>query len=409
MLLNQKAINNMQEKIYKYYLWLCMFLCFFIPFIPVAHALSSVIMGCILVLAIFLLKKKDLKDIVETRSVLVFFAFFTIIIIQSLFVNGIINDFAELRKIGQTILLIVLLSIIKNPQNLKNAFIAGAALSSIISLFNIIAYVIDTGNTSFYTGEIVETLMMTQRLYLGFFNVIALVFCLESFFNFYNKKIAKTYFLLATLLLITTLLIASRTAVILIVFVLISTTLYKLNSKARNIGTIAVVVGGLALVFTNNNFSKRILYAADDQRESFVEKFKTHEPRYLIWKNSFEVFNENNNKSIGLGFGKTQELLREKYKKIEPVKKREWFIQRDFNTHNQYIDFLLSIGVFGLACFIALLIIILFDSKKTIYNLNIYFSLIFFMFFENPFHRTFGVFVIALICYTILNKNKIKE
>ena len=111
----------------------------------------------------------------------------------------------------------------------------------------------------------------------------------------------------------------------------------------------------------------------------------------------------------GLGFGKTQKLLREKYKKIEPVKKREWFIQRDFNTHNQYIDFLLSIGVFGLACFIALLIIILFDSKKTIYNLNIYFSLIFFMFFENPFHRTFGVFIIALICYTILNKNKIKE
>ncbi len=399
----------MQEKIYKYYLWLCMFLCFFIPFIPVAHALSSIIMGCILVLAVFLLKKRDLKDIVQTRSVLVFFAFFTIIVIQSLFINGIINDFEELKKIGQTILLILLFSIVKNPQNLKNSFIAGAALSSIISLFNIIAYVIDTGNTSFYTGEIVENLMMTQRLYLGFFNVIALVFCIESFFNFYNKKTAKAYFLLAILLLITTLLIASRTAVVLILFILISTTLYKLNSKARNIGIIAVVVGGLALVLTNNNFSKRILYSADDQRESFVEKFKTQEPRYLIWKNSFEIFNENNNKSIGLGFGKTQELLREKYKKIEPVKKREWFIQRDFNTHNQYIDFLLSIGVFGLAGFIALLIIILVDSKKTIYNLNIYFSLIFFMLFENPFHRIFGVFVIALICYTILNKNKIKE
>jgi len=375
----------------------------------VAHALSSIIMGCILVLAVFLLKKRDLKDIVQTRSVLVFFAFFTIIVIQSLFINGIINDFEELKKIGQTILLILLFSIVKNPQNLKNSFIAGAALSSIISLFNIIAYVIDTGNTSFYTGEIVENLMMTQRLYLGFFNVIALVFCIESFFNFYNKKTAKAYFLLAILLLITTLLIASRTAVVLILFILISTTLYKLNSKARNIGIIAVVVGGLALVLTNNNFSKRILYSADDQRESFVEKFKTHEPRYLIWKNSFEIFNENNNKSIGLGFGKTQELLREKYKKIEPVKKREWFIQRDFNTHNQYIDFLLSIGVFGLAGFIALLIIILVDSKKTIYNLNTYFSLIFFMLFENPFHRIFGVFVIALICYTILNKNKIKE
>ena len=176
-----------------------MFLCFFIPFIPVAHALSSIIMGCILVLAVFLLKKRDLKDIVQTRSVLVFFAFFTIIVIQSLFINGIINDFEELKKIGQTILLILLFSIVKNPQNLKNSFIAGAALSSIISLFNIIAYVIDTGNTSFYTGEIVENLMMTQRLYLGFFNVIALVFCIESFFNFYNKKTAKAYFLLAIL------------------------------------------------------------------------------------------------------------------------------------------------------------------------------------------------------------------
>ena len=386
-----------------------MFLCFFIPFIPVANALSSIIMGCILLLAIFLLKRRDLKEIVQTRSVLVFFGFFTIIFIQSLFVNGIINDFVELRKIGQTILLIGLLSIIKNPQKLKNSFIAGAALSSIISLFNIIAYVVDTGNASFYTGEIVETLMMTQRLYLGFFNVIALVFCIESFFNFYNKKIAKTYFLLAILLLITTLLIGSRTAVILILLVLISTTFYKLNSKARNIGIIAIVAGGLTLMLTNNNFSKRILYSVDDQRESFVEKFKIHEPRYLIWKNSFEIFNENNNKPIGIGFGKTQELLREKYKKIEPIRKREWFLQRDFNTHNQYIDFLLSTGAVGLACFIALLFIILFDSKKTIYNLNIYFSLIFFMLFENPFHRLFGVFAIALIFYTILNKNKIKK
>ena len=50
------------------------------------------------------------------------------------------NDFAELRKIGQTVLLIILFSIIKSPQLLKNSFIAGTVLSSAISLVRIIIY-----------------------------------------------------------------------------------------------------------------------------------------------------------------------------------------------------------------------------------------------------------------------------
>ncbi len=399
----------MRDILNKSYLWLCMLLCFYIPFIPLAHALSSIVMGCLVVIALFIVEKPQAKTIFFNRTITAFIIFFVIIVLQSLFGNHFVNDFAELSKIGQTVLLIILFSIIKSPQLLKNSFIAGAVLSSAISLARIIIYVAATGSTAFYTGEIVEELMMTQRLYLGFFNVIALIFCAEAYFSLENKKSKTIYFCLTIFLLSTIFFIASRTAIMLSLMVLISITAYKLKSRARLSVLLVIMALGIGGFLGNNNLSQRVLYKADEYRESYVEKIKIHEPRYLIWKYSFAIFNENPYKVFGVGFGETQQLLRRKYQEIQIASKRNWFLSRDFNTHNQYLDFLVSSGVFGLALFLAFLSFLFFKAKYSIYSLNLFFTLTIFMLFENTFHRIFGVFIIALIGYCILEKAFIKH
>ena len=399
----------MRDILTKSYLWLCMFLCFYIPFIPIAHALSSIVMGLLVVIGLFIVDKPKANMIFVNRTITAFIILFLIIVLQSLFGNHFVNDFAELRKIGQTVLLIILFSIIKSPQLLKDSFIAGTVLSSAISLARIIIYMTATGSTAFYTGEIVEELMMTQRLYLGFFSVIALIFCAEGYFSLKNKKRKTIYLCLTVFLLSTIFFIASRTAVMLSLMVLISITAYKLKPKARIVALLVIMVLGIGGFLGNNNLSQRALYKADDYRESFVEKIKAHEPRYLIWKYSFAIFNENPHKVFGVGFGETQQLLRRKYQEIQTVNKRNWFLTRDFNTHNQYLDFLVSYGVFGLALFLVFLSFLFFNAKHSIYSLNLFFTLTIFMLFENTFHRTFGVFIIALISCCILGKAFIKH
>ena len=167
----------------------------------------------------------------------------------------------------------------------------------------------------------------------------------------------------------------------------------------RIIGFVGILALLLSALLVNKNLSQRVFYSGDDYRLSFIEKIKVHEPRYIIWTQSLDIFHKNKNKLFGIGFGKTQEKLREKYKEIDIPKKRGWFLERDFNSHNQYLDLLLSTGIVGLVFFLAFLFATIFLHKHSVYSLNLLICLMVFMLFENTFHRTFGVFIMALIFY----------
>ncbi len=386
------------------YLLLCMLLCFYIPFIPLAHAVSSIIMGCILVLAFFIVDKKQLKKMLSKKAYIIYVVFFLVIGFASVYEGTFIADFSELRKIGQIGLLVILFSFTKSQASLKNAFIAGTILSSGITLIRILLYILETGSLVFYKGEIVAELMMTPRLYLGVFSVISFIFCTELYFLIKNKKHKTIYLSAAGFLLLSIFLIASRSAIILVLIALTSILWKTLESKKRNRVLLTVMAVALLAFLGSYNLSQRFLYIEDDFRESYIEKVKTHEPRYLIWKSALTIFNESENKISGLGFGKTQELLRQEYKQINPERKRNWFLDRDFNTHNQYLDLLISTGILGLVLFLVFLGILVIKAKDSIYNLNLLIVLILFMCIENSFHRTFGVFVFALILAIILKK-----
>ena len=268
------------------YLLLCMFLCFFTPFIPLAHALSSIIMGCLLVLAFFIFEKKQGIRILSNKAFISYGVFFLVICLQAAYAQTFIADFAELRKIGQIGLLAILFSFIKPQHFLKKAFIAGVILSGGITLVRILLYILETGSLVFYKGDIVVELMMTPRLYLGVFSVIAFIFCSELYFCAKTRKNKTTYFYAAIFLLLNIFLIASRSAIILVLISLVSIVWAKLKSKQRSRVLLIILSVGLFAVLGSYNLSQRFLYIEDNSRESYIEKVKTHEPRYLIWKSS---------------------------------------------------------------------------------------------------------------------------
>ena len=101
---------------------------------------------------------------------------------------------------------------------------------------------------------------------------------------------------------------------------------------------------------------------------------------------------------MGDGFNKTQENLNNCY--ISSMSKKErvaYFIETQFNTHNQYLDLLLSKGLIGLAIFLYLIFCLIRQNNKNINQLNILLVLVLFALIENLFHRQIGVYLFALI------------
>ena len=110
------------------------------------------------------------------------------------------------------------------------------------------------------------------------------------------------------------------------VVVFLTTIIYELKPQHSFLLVVGAVLIFSSIIYTNKNLSNRFLYSEDSIRSSFIDKIKTHEPRYDIWRFSLQIFDEQNLGFFGLGTYKTQELLVEKYKLMPIDKRKNWFI-----------------------------------------------------------------------------------
>ena len=386
----------MSLKFEQTYTYLAALICASIPFMNYAKAFVNISMICLTLILFAQLNKEKFKKIITQKTLILLFVFLFWIIAYSGFNNSFFADFSETRKIAQTLLLLILFSQVSDKRILINMFIFGTFLSGLITSINIITFYLNSFEF-LLTGADTNELFITQRLYLGFFIVISLILSLERFYNSSNENLKAAYLFLIFSFLIFLILISSRSAILIAFMVLITSFIYNSKSIKRTIVLMLTISVFLIMIFNNKTLSKRFLYADDSVRQSFIEKIKTHEPRYDIWKFSAQIFEEQGSYILGLGTYKTQELLIDKYK-IMPIKKRsDWFIKRNFNTHNQYLDITLSYGFIGLIIFMVFIKEIIFSSYKNIYSFNLIISLILFLFIENLFHRQLGAFIFSLI------------
>ena len=398
-------MKNTLENIYNY---LGFLVCLSIPYMTQAKAFANVGMICLFLILIVLFDKQKLLEIIKNRFFKLFSIFLLFTILFTLFNFTFFVDFSETRKIAQIILLITLFSFANDKRFLIYGFIFGVFISSLISGINIINYYLNSFEFLMLKTS-VEDLFVTQRLYLGFFIIISVILLGHIYQTSINKIQKHLSLLLIVYFIFMLFLISSRSALIIAVVVFITTIIYQF--KPLHSLLLFVVIGLIfsTIIFTNKNLSSRFLYSEDSVRSSFFDKIKTHEPRYDIWKFSTQIFKEEKPYFFGIGTFRTQELLVSKYQLMPIEKRKNWFIERNFNTHNQYIDIVLSYGIIGLLIFMIFIKELITFFYKNIYSLNLVLSLILFLFIENLFHRQLGSFIFALtlvLALSIINSKK---
>ncbi len=385
-------MKNTLEKTYNY---VGFFMCLSIPFMNYAKAFVNICMICLFLILVVLFNKQKFLEIIKNRFFKIFLVFLLFATLFTFFNSSFFLDFSETRKIAQIALLFILFSFINDKRLLIYGFILGVFISSLITGINIINYYLNSFELLISKSS-VEDLFITQRLYLGFFTVISTILLLNIYQTSINKIKKYSSLLLIIYFLFILFLISSRSALLIALVVFLTTIIYQLKPLHSFLLVAGVGLIFSSIIFTNKNLSSRFLYSEDSVRSSFIDKIKTHEPRFDIWKFSGQIFKEEKPFFFGIGTFKTQELLLSKYQLMPIQKRKNWFIERNFNTHNQYIDIILSYGIIGLLIFLVFVKEIIKFSFKNIYSFNLVISLFLFLIVENIFHRQLGSFIFAL-------------
>ena len=381
-------------------------LCFSLAFIgDQFYAVPNGINILLVAIFPFVANKKDIINLVTKKPIVWFVIFLSFVLIKSILVGQFLEDLFVIKKMFQVLLILILSSGLKvgGLEWLKSGIILGSFIAIFYSLVKITFLIINTASFNFAKGPVINETLPVQRLYLGLLCTISLILVLERFF----KKRRKTYLILALTFTVFVFLIAARIAMLSAIVIIIYYSFIKLRSIQRYFALFLILAVTSTAIFSNDNLSKRVLHLDDNLRESYIDKIAMHEPRFLIWKYSYEVA-KNTNTILGNGFRLTQEKLLTSYRQIPQLKKREWFISKRFNSHNQYIDIFLSQGLLGFIIFLIFLFQLFISAKKSPTKTLLLISSLLFMLIYNNFHRVIGVFIFALIYSLIVTPNKIE-
>ena len=380
-------------------------LCFSLAFIgDQFYAVPNGINILLVAIFPFVVNKKDLQDLISKKPIVWFVIFLSFVLIKSILVGQFLDDLFVIKKLFQILLIIILSSGLKvsSLEWLKSGIILGTFVAVFYSLVKITLLIINTASFNFAKGSVINETLPVQRLYLGLLCTISLILVLERFF----KKRKKINLFLALTFTVFVFLIAARIAIITIILVLLYYLQLKLHRKFKIIAFFSVLILAFFIISNTPSLSKRVLHSDVQFSDTYFQKIQKHEPRYIIWSHSLSLIDKNH-ALFGYGFEGYQNKLLKKYEKIPQVKKREWFIQEQFNSHNQFLDILLSQGLFGLIIFLLFFYYLFKESLRSDTKFLLLLSIVMFFMVYNNFHRVIGVFIFALIYSLIVTSNKI--
>ena len=391
----------------KIYSSLFFIICFSLAFIgDKFYAIPNGANIALVLLFPFIINWSQLLNLLNKKLVIWFSAFVFFIFLKSVFLNNFIEDISQIKKLFQVLLLVILSFGLKekNLSYLKSGIILGTFTSCTYSLIKICIIVFQTGVFNFTKGPLINETLPVQRLYLGLLCTFSLIFVFERLLK--NRK--KLNLFLALFFVFFVFLIAGRIAVVSVLFIIIYYVFTFLKSYMRYVAVLLILLFSSVVMLTNNNLSKRIFHSDDNFRTSYFEKIEMHEPRFLIWKYSFEILKQTN-LITGNGYSNTTEKLVNKYNNIPQQKKKNWFINKEFNTHNQYLDILISQGILAGLLFLIFLSQAFKLAKESHTKLLLLISMLIYMTVYNNFHRLIGVYLFALILIVILLNDNAKK
>lgn len=192
----------------------------------------------------------------------------------------------------------------------------------------------------------------------------------------------------------------AKTAMIVNSLIVLISVIYFLFKRKR----IRTLVFFIALLLSLTAFvSKHFGLSASRLTDRFTElkegKNTTRETRVKIWSKAIPIVKDNF--LFGVGTGDADSMLHKEYDKAN-IKMRS-------NVHNQYIDYLLKFGIFGLAVFIFILLFALRHSIKSKNYIYFCFTLLIISccVTENILSRQWGITFYAFFNYLLFLNSKI--
>ena len=387
------------EKAYHY---LFCALVFTIPFEDDIRVVPNILIALLALLLPFAVKNVKQK-LFSNKVYIITIGLVVFLALSSVVSKTFIQDIFVLKKLGILVAVLLLSLPIQNRRSTMLCFISAITLGNIISMFNIGIYIYEVGGFEIASGKKINSILFLERLYFGFVNCLSIAFSLKLWPKS-NKKLKKGFVVNIALSVFLIFLVASRMAIITCLLICVIKTIYHTNTKKASLAII-IGVGVIATMFMlNDNLAKRFIHS--DKQKDFIHKVKEWEPRFVIWKCGLSHFKSQNHRLFfGDGFYNTQQSLNDCYiSSISKEKRLKYFLETRFNTHNQYMDFLLSKGLLGLGVFLLILFSLARKNRNNIDQLNILLVLIMFSLIENFLHRQIGVYLFGLILVVLTLK-----
>lgn len=380
--------------------------------LPFSLAYPNLVLIPILFLFLGLKKFKQIHFYWKS-SFLLFIASVFWITASGLILDGFMDTFKLLSKFYFLIGIFFLAkSINTNNLPILFSFISGTFVQFSISLYGIVTFYLNNKFLSLALGESVNEILHGERPYIGF------ILSLSVFFSLYIiRKLKKNWlYIWVILACVFVFFISARLATGMCIMILIHHLYvvlkqYKIYFLVGSLAILMLIIAGFAI---NENFQRRF-HIEEDVKSSFT-KFKDYEPRFIIWDCALELSNRMN-PLLGMGNYKTikTELIDCYLSKIPASKtsKKNYYQEKAFNTHNQFLSFLLLGGFISCIALILFFAVSIVKSNGTLYSFTLILFLIFFV-FENVLYRQLGIhlfgFLLGLLSLNLSNKkSKLKS
>ncbi|MCF6280351.1 MAG: O-antigen ligase family protein [Flavobacteriaceae bacterium] len=324
------------------------------------------------------------------KTINIFIVFFTYICFQGIFIDGIDNFFKTFERGYAPYIIFIFIPLFFKKESvielLPKVFIAGLLFTTLL----IIIYSVYE-NQIYDRNNVLQTFKI-HHLYFSLYLLFSVNYLLSHFEKNTSLKV-KTITVGITLLFMMFLFFFKSKAAI---FILALITSYYLIIKLKwnKLKIISLSLSVVVLLFIFNKYFLNIYLRAIDFRST-------------IWLETIKIINEN----PLFGYGTLNEHLM--LNKNHFLSGSYDFLDSNYNSHNQYLTFLIKFGFIGLSLIVTTYISPLFKLKDKLKKEYCIFLIIvgFMALIESIYNRHHGIVfcTIFLYYYSSLSKFKIKE
>lgn len=340
------------------------------------------------------------------RAMYIYTGAIIVLSVFAVFKGSFLEDWNRYSKYFLVLLLFVLYTQVENKKYSEYALLIGTFIAMAISAIQVGAYMWDNPGYLLDVGEKVNELLLLERPYFGVLLFLSIFICLKNA----EKSLRKyDYYLLGLVFTAFSIFISARLAIglgcLLFFIYLFRSRDFRRRGKI-GLALVLAFLFALSMGLSDNLMSRMHM---GKKFEKAVEQIKLGEPRFIIWPCASEIIQNDMNLMTGLeSYGEMEDKLVDCYSEATKRDKvwQAYYIDRKFNTHNQFIDFLMIGGVLPFV-----LLIFMFVqpwlSKKIDFDIKVLFFL-FFAFFvvENVLHRQLGCYLFGIFVTLYYNNKK---